>query len=55
MYELMGLATMIGVGDRADQVRNPNNEEFSKLVKEKGLKEALKFRDAQFDPDISRV
>lgn len=30
-------------------------QELSQIVREKGLKEALKFRDSQFDTDIARV
>lgn len=62
MYEVMGLANMMGLGDRAPRLQTclsgrqaGYNQEFSQIVREKGLKEALKFRDSQFDPDIARV
>ncbi len=55
VYEIMGHATLIGLADRAPRVQNPANAEFSQIVREKGLREAIKFRDAQFDPDIARV
>jgi enoyl-CoA hydratase len=55
IYEVMGFATMVGLTDRAQQIQREESSELSQIAREKGVREAAKFRDAQFDPNIARV
>jgi enoyl-CoA hydratase len=54
-YELMGLANMELVQNRESGHGSPEDMKWFSTVMEKGLKEALKERDAQFDQEVSRV
>jgi enoyl-CoA hydratase/carnithine racemase len=55
-YELMGLAAAPSVLSRWGPPPPPSNGPgFAEVVEEKGLKEALRQRDANFDDDVSRV
>jgi enoyl-CoA hydratase/carnithine racemase len=54
-YELMGLAQMGLVQNRESGHGSPEDMKWFSTVMEKGLKEALKERDAQFDQEVSRV
>jgi enoyl-CoA hydratase len=55
IYELMGLANIVTVRDRSPGQTAEKNLEFYKMIEEKGMKEALRFRDSQFDPELGRV
>ncbi len=54
-YEVMGLALAPTVLKRWGPPRPPNSSTFTRTMQEKGLKEAVRERDAKVDPDISRV
>jgi hypothetical protein len=51
----MGLAAAPSVLSRWGPPPPSTGPGFAKLVEEKGLKEALRQRGAQFDDDVSRV
>jgi enoyl-CoA hydratase/carnithine racemase len=55
IYELRGLTNIIGVGNRGSGHGSEEDREFYELVLQKGMKEALKFRDAQFDQSLSKI
>jgi enoyl-CoA hydratase/carnithine racemase len=54
-YDLMGLANMALVQNRESGHGSPEDMKWFTTVMDKGLKEALKERDAQFDQEVSRV
>lgn len=55
IYELMGLVNIVSVRDRAPGHTGEKDADFYKMIEEKGMKEALKFRDSQFDLELARV
>lgn len=55
IYELMGLANIVTVRDRTPGQSSEKNKEFFAMIEEKGMAEALRFRDSQFDLEVSRV
>jgi enoyl-CoA hydratase/carnithine racemase len=54
-YELMGLAMAPAALKRWGPPPPAAGSSFSRLVEEKGLREALRDRDAKFEDDVSRV
>lgn len=54
-YELMGLVNMAGVQNRESGHGSPEDMVFFKTVLEKGLKEAVKGRDSDFDETFSQI
>jgi enoyl-CoA hydratase len=54
-YELMGLGLAHTVLKRWGPPRPPAASDFARTLQEKGLKEAVRERDAKFDSGISRV
>jgi enoyl-CoA hydratase/carnithine racemase len=54
-YELMGLALAPTVLKRWGPPRPPSSATFNKTMKDKGLRAAVRERDAKFDEDVSRV
>lgn len=54
-YELMGLGLAHTVLHRWGPPRPVEGGAFARTLEEKGLKEAVRERDARFDPGISRV
>lgn len=54
-YELMGLGLAHTVLHRWGPPRPVEGGAFARTLDEKGLKEAVRERDARFDPGISRV
>jgi enoyl-CoA hydratase len=56
VYEIMGVAWMEAMQPRTlTEFRDGDANPFWKLIREKGLKEATRLRDAQFDDDVARV
>ena len=54
-YELMGFANMAGVQNRVSGHGSPEDMEFFRTVLDKGLKEAVKGRDLNFDESFSQI
>jgi enoyl-CoA hydratase len=54
-YEIMGLGLAHTVLKRWGPPRPPTGSSFKQTLEEKGLKEAVRERDARFDEGISRV
>lgn len=55
VYELMGLANVMTVGNRVSGHGDDKDFEFFERVEKDGLKSALKWRDAKFDSDIAKI
>lgn len=56
IYELMGLINFVAVGNQATvHSNNEQNIEFYRIVVEKGMREAVKHRDSQFDAALAKV
>jgi enoyl-CoA hydratase len=56
IYELMGLLNVVGVGNKVSgHSGNKQDKSFFEMVQEKGLKEALRFRDAMFEQEVAKI
>lgn len=55
LYEIQGLLGIVGIGNKISGHGSGRDKEFFAMVQERGMKEALKFRDAAFKPDIAKV
>jgi enoyl-CoA hydratase/carnithine racemase len=55
VYELMGLLNVMGVQNKVSGHGSERDVNFFKMVEEKGLREALRERDAQFSREIAHI
>jgi len=56
IYELMGLINFVAVGNQATvHSNNEQNIEFYRIVTERGMREAVLYRDSQFDAALAKV
>jgi enoyl-CoA hydratase/carnithine racemase len=55
MYEIAGLLGVIGIGNKVSGHVSNTDKEFFKTIQEKGMKEALRFRQAEVDVDITQI
>jgi enoyl-CoA hydratase len=55
VYELMGLLNVMGVQNKLSGHGSTQDMSWFQTVQDKGLREALKVRDAQFSQDIAKI
>ncbi|CAG7603503.1 enoyl-CoA hydratase/isomerase family protein [Leucobacter soli] len=55
IYELKGLSNIVGVGNHNSGHGGSDGKEFYRLLLEKGMREALKYRDDGYSPSHSQV
>lgn len=55
IYEIKGLANLIGIGNHLSGHGAESDVEFYRILLDKGMREALRFRDSIFDPDLAKV
>jgi enoyl-CoA hydratase len=55
MYEIAGLLGIIGTGNKISGHVSGVDKEFFRTIQDKGMKEALKFRQATVDVDITQI
>ena len=56
MYEIAGLNGMIGIGNNINaHVAGSRGDEFHGTLKDSGMSDALKKRDVDVDPDVTKV
>jgi enoyl-CoA hydratase len=55
IYEIMGLVGIVGIGNKVSGHGSERDMSFFRMVQEQGLREALRFRDAQFDQSVAQI
>jgi enoyl-CoA hydratase/carnithine racemase len=55
MYEIAGLLGIIGVGNKISGHVSGVDKDFFRMVQEQGMQAALKFRNANVDPEVTQI